>query len=85
MRCYLHAFLLCVLFTLCSLLYVFSQLASTLEDGDGWDLKKSDGSGRGAGHLLRKRPGPTGLRARGGGLDRYLCPLVHFPTEVSGS
>lgn len=73
MRCYLHAFLLCVLFTLCSLLYVFNQLASTLEDGDEWSLREQgapDRSGRDTGRLLRKNPGLTGLRDGEAGLYR---------------
>ncbi|XP_032405123.1 glucoside xylosyltransferase 1 isoform X2 [Xiphophorus hellerii] len=66
MRCYPHAYLLCTVFTFFSLLYVYSQLASTLEDRD----ERSGGgriSGRSshdAGHTLRKRPGVLGLRDR---------------------
>ncbi|XP_029992760.1 glucoside xylosyltransferase 1 isoform X2 [Sphaeramia orbicularis] len=73
MRCYLHAFLLCMLFTFFSLLYVFSQLASTLEDRDEWDLREqgvADKSSHDKGHFLRKRPGSTGLRHHGEELDR---------------
>uniref|UniRef100_A0A3Q3JEG0 Glucoside xylosyltransferase 1 n=1 Tax=Monopterus albus TaxID=43700 RepID=A0A3Q3JEG0_MONAL len=40
MRCYLRAFLLCVVFCFFSLLYVFSHLASTLENRDQWNLKE---------------------------------------------
>ncbi|PWA28469.1 hypothetical protein CCH79_00016329 [Gambusia affinis] len=66
MRCYPHVYLLCTVFTFFSLLYVYSQLASTLEDRD----QRSGGgriSGRSshdAGHTLRKRPGVLGLRDR---------------------
>ncbi|XP_047452546.1 glucoside xylosyltransferase 1-like isoform X2 [Mugil cephalus] len=72
MRCYLRAFLLCMVFTFFSLLYVFSQLASTLEHGDEWRVKERgvpDKSGHDAGSPLRKSPGLSGLRGRGGGLD----------------
>ncbi|KAM8861638.1 glucoside xylosyltransferase 1 isoform 2-T2 [Synchiropus picturatus] len=40
MRCYVRALLLCVLFSLCSLLYVFSQLSSTLEDRKNLKLNR---------------------------------------------
>ncbi|XP_043980089.1 glucoside xylosyltransferase 1-like isoform X4 [Gambusia affinis] len=66
MRCYPHVYLLCTVFTFFSLLYMYSQLASTLEDRD----QRSGGgriSGRSshdAGHTLRKRPGVLGLRDR---------------------
>lgn len=63
MRCYLHAFLLCVILTFLSLLYVFSQLASTLEEGDEWRLGEQRAAGGGrhdTGRLLRKSPGVTG-------------------------
>ncbi len=73
MRCYLHAFLLCMVFTFFSLLYVFSQLASTLEDGDEWSLKVQgipDRRSHDSGHRLRKRPGLAGLRDREEGLAR---------------
>lgn len=72
MRCYHQAFILCMVSTFFSLLYVFSQLASTLEDGDDWDLNKQgipDRRSRDTGHLLRKKPGLAGLRDREG-LDR---------------
>lgn len=92
MRCYLHAFLLCVLFTFFSLLYVFSQLASTLEDRDEWDVREqgvADKSGHDNGHFLRKRPGSTGLRHHGEGLDRcksvsYWNPYWRLPADVCG-
>lgn len=73
MRCFLRAFLLCTAFTFLSLLYVFNQLASTLEDGDEWRPKGQgvpDRSGRDAGQLLRKSPGLTGLREREDELGR---------------
>ena len=72
MRCYLQAFLLCMVFTFFSLLYVFNQLASTLEDRDDWRLKEHGTAGRSShdtGHLLRKSAGLPGLRD-GEGLDR---------------
>ncbi|XP_041650529.1 glucoside xylosyltransferase 1-like isoform X2 [Cheilinus undulatus] len=73
MRCYLHAFLLCLLFTLFSLLYVFSQLASTLEDSDSRGLREqrvADRSSHDTGYLLRKMPGLEGLHERQGGVNR---------------
>lgn len=73
MRCYLHTFLLCMIVVFFSFLYVFNQLASTLEDRDGWRVKEHGIPGRKShdtGHLLRKRPGPEGLRDREEGLDR---------------
>lgn len=85
MRCYLQAFLLCMVFTFFSLLYVFNQLASTLEDRDGWDLKEQGIFDRGShdtGRLLRKRPGLAGLRDREG-LDRYLSYLANLSRSVN--
>uniref|UniRef100_A0A3Q0QUS2 Glucoside xylosyltransferase 1 n=1 Tax=Amphilophus citrinellus TaxID=61819 RepID=A0A3Q0QUS2_AMPCI len=67
MRCYLHTFLLCMIFIFFSLLYVFNQLASTLEDRDEWRVKEHeipDGRSHDTGHLLRKTPGLAGLRDR---------------------
>uniref|UniRef100_A0A3B3YMA5 Glucoside xylosyltransferase 1 n=1 Tax=Poecilia mexicana TaxID=48701 RepID=A0A3B3YMA5_9TELE len=66
MRCYLHAYLLCTVFTFFSLLYVYSQLASTLEDRDerSGGGRISGSSSHDAGHALRKRPGLLGLRDR---------------------
>ncbi|XP_040894599.1 glucoside xylosyltransferase 1-like isoform X2 [Toxotes jaculatrix] len=94
MRCYLHAFLLCMVFTFCSLLYVFSQLASTLEDRDEWNLKEHgipDRSSHDTGHHLRKRPGLAGLGDREEGLDRckslsvsYWNPYWRLPADVCG-
>uniref|UniRef100_A0A3Q3EQS1 Glucoside xylosyltransferase 1 n=1 Tax=Labrus bergylta TaxID=56723 RepID=A0A3Q3EQS1_9LABR len=58
MRCYLQAFLLCLVFTFFSMLYVFSQLADTLEeDRDSRRLKEQgipQRSGHDTGQLLRK-------------------------------
>lgn len=62
-----------MVFTFFSLLYVFSQLASTLEDRDEWGVNEHgvpDKSSHDVGQLLRKRPGPSGLRDHGEGLDR---------------
>ncbi|XP_072242298.1 glucoside xylosyltransferase 1-like isoform X2 [Leuresthes tenuis] len=94
MRCYLHAFLLCVVFTFLTLLYVFSQLASTLEDGDEWNVKDhgiSHRSYRDTGHVVRKTPGLAGLRGREEGLDRcksqsvsYWNPYWRLPADVCG-
>lgn len=73
MRCYLQAFLLCMVFTFFSLLYVFNQLASTLEDRDDWNLNEQgipDRRSHDSGYLLRKKPGLAGLRDREGVLDR---------------
>uniref|UniRef100_A0A3Q1GLQ6 Glucoside xylosyltransferase 1 n=1 Tax=Acanthochromis polyacanthus TaxID=80966 RepID=A0A3Q1GLQ6_9TELE len=77
MRCYLHAFLLCMVLSFLSLLYVFSQLASTLEDADGWAAREHgipDRSSHESGHLLRKMPGPAGLpdREEGEGSDSFV-------------
>lgn len=72
MRCYHQAFLLCMVFTFFSLVYVFNQLASTLEDGTDWDLNEQgapDKRAHDTGHLLRKEAGLVGLRES----DRYLC------------
>ncbi|XP_039665884.1 glucoside xylosyltransferase 1-like isoform X2 [Perca fluviatilis] len=94
MRCYLQAFLLCMVFTFFSLLYVFNQLASTLEDRDDWNLKEQgipDRRSHDYGHLLRKRPGLTGLRDREEELDRckslsvsYWNPYWRLPADVCG-
>ncbi|KAM4733553.1 glucoside xylosyltransferase 1 isoform 4-T4 [Anableps anableps] len=72
MRCYLHAYLLCTVFTFFSLLYVYSQLASTLEDRDerSGGGRISGESNHDAGHALRKRPGLSGLRDREWGQNR---------------
>lgn len=67
MRCYRHAFLLCLAASSFSMLYVFNQLASTLEDVSGRDLTEqwtAERSGHDAGHVLRKRRGPGGLHDR---------------------
>ncbi|KAK6488235.1 glucoside xylosyltransferase 1-like isoform X1 [Huso huso] len=65
MRRYLRVLLVCILFGLCSILYVFSQLAASLEPHDGWMGRKPQQrtaflrgeSGHGAG----KGAGKTGL------------------------
>lgn len=62
-----------MIFVFFSLVYVFNQLASTLEDRDEWRVKEHevpDGRSHDTGHLLRKRPGLAGLRDREEGLDR---------------
>ncbi|XP_013876286.1 glucoside xylosyltransferase 1 isoform X1 [Austrofundulus limnaeus] len=94
MRCYLHAFLLCVVFTFFSLLYVFSQLASTLEDRGEWGGVDDGTPGRSAqdtGHVLRKTPSLAGLGDREPGLDRckslsvsYWKPYWRLPADVCG-
>ncbi|XP_029290400.1 glucoside xylosyltransferase 1 isoform X1 [Cottoperca gobio] len=94
MRCYFQAFLLCMVFTFLSLLYVFNQLASTLEDRDDWNLKEQgipDRRSHGSGHLLRKKPGLAGLRDLEEGLDRckslsvsYWNPYWRLPADVCG-
>ncbi|XP_038561511.1 glucoside xylosyltransferase 1-like isoform X2 [Micropterus salmoides] len=94
MRCYLNAFILCIVFTFFSVLYVFNQLASTLEDRDAWDLKEQgtpDRSSHDTGHRLRKRPGLAGLRDRERGFDRckslsvsYWNPYWRLPADVCG-
>ncbi|KAM4618575.1 glucoside xylosyltransferase 1 [Polymixia lowei] len=69
MQCYVHALLLCMALTMFSLLYVFNQLASTLEAGDQWTLGKAqripDRSGHDAVHAVRKVPGVAGLPDQG--------------------
>ncbi|XP_063730186.1 glucoside xylosyltransferase 1-like isoform X2 [Eleginops maclovinus] len=94
MRCYLQAFLLCMVFTFFSLFYVFNQLASSLEDGDDWGLKEQGipgGRSHDDGHLLRKRTGLAGLREHEEGLDRckslsvsYWNPYWRLPADVCG-
>ncbi|CAI5665287.1 glucoside xylosyltransferase 1 isoform X1 [Oreochromis niloticus] len=94
MRCYLQTFLLGMIFVFFSFLYVFNQLASTLEDRDGWRVKEHGIPGRKShdtGHLLRKRPGLEGLRDREEGLDRcksqsvsYWNPYWRLPADVCG-
>ncbi|XP_041853829.1 glucoside xylosyltransferase 1-like isoform X2 [Melanotaenia boesemani] len=72
MRCYVHAFLLCMVFTFLSLLYVFSQLASTLEDRVEWNVKANSiphRSTHDTGKITRKTPGLTGLPDRDKELD----------------
>ncbi|XP_071393984.1 glucoside xylosyltransferase 1-like [Centroberyx affinis] len=92
MRCYLHALLLCMIFALFSVLYVFNQLVSTLEDRDEWTLRTAqripDRSGHDAGHLVRKGPGVAGLRDP---QDRcmslsvsYWNPYWSLPADVCG-
>ncbi|TKS73671.1 Glucoside xylosyltransferase 1 [Collichthys lucidus] len=80
MRCYLHAFLLCVLFTFFSLLYVFNQLASTLEDRDDWSLRERDTDG----HLIRKSPGLEGLDRCKSLAVSYWNPYWRQPADVCG-
>uniref|UniRef100_UPI0037E7B778 glucoside xylosyltransferase 1-like isoform X2 n=1 Tax=Semicossyphus pulcher TaxID=241346 RepID=UPI0037E7B778 len=73
MRCYLQAFLLCMVFTFFSLLYVFNQLASTLEDRDDKNLREPgthERSGHDAGRFLRKGPGLAGHSDREGRVER---------------
>lgn len=71
MRWYLNALMLCTVLAFFSFLYVFSQLASSLEARDEWALRKSqrisDGSGHDAGYFVRKGAGAAGLRE---GFDR---------------
>ncbi|XP_034031354.1 glucoside xylosyltransferase 1-like [Thalassophryne amazonica] len=90
MRCYLQACVLCVLFAFFSLLYVFSHVASTLEDADERSRKAArltDRSSRDTVQLLRKSPGPAGLREN----DRckslsvsYWNPYWRLPADVCG-
>ncbi|XP_037538950.1 glucoside xylosyltransferase 1 [Nematolebias whitei] len=91
MRCYLHAFLLCVVVTFLSLLYVFSQLAPTLEDRDEWGEIDGGTAGRAShhsGHVLRKTPGLAGLGDRGEGPERCkslsVKPYWRLPADVCG-
>ncbi|XP_029909021.1 glucoside xylosyltransferase 1 isoform X3 [Myripristis murdjan] len=64
MRCYLHALLLCMVFAFLSLLYVFNQLASTLEEPGEWTVRKAhrtaDRNSHDTGHAVRKAPGVAG-------------------------
>lgn len=66
MRCYLHALLLCLAFAFFSVLYVFSQLASSLESPDGWADVRAKGSrwSHDNGRVLRKAGGLAGLHDR---------------------
>ncbi|XP_060891783.1 glucoside xylosyltransferase 1-like isoform X1 [Labrus mixtus] len=94
MRCYLHALILCLVFTFFSMLYVFSQLADTLEDRDSRRLKEHgipQRSRHDTGQLLRKMPGLEGLRDRDGEVDRcisqsvsYWNPYWRLPADVCG-
>ncbi|XP_016888576.1 glucoside xylosyltransferase 1-like isoform X1 [Cynoglossus semilaevis] len=96
MRCFLHAFLLSAVFTFCSLLYVFSKLVSTFEDGEvkEWGVSWQGNRHRSShdtGHLLRKGPGPSGLRYRKDEPDRckslsvsYWNPYWRLPADVCG-
>ncbi|MEQ2167946.1 hypothetical protein GOODEAATRI_009268 [Goodea atripinnis] len=83
MRCYLHVYLLSTVFTFFFLLYVYSQLDSTLEDRDEWAGRGGRIAGRSsheAGHALRKRPGVLGLRDREWGQNREkLSPATREP------
>lgn len=87
MRCYRHALFLCIALTLFSVLYVFSQLSSTLEDRQGWrEQGGADPRSRDTGLPLRKTRGTAGLR---GGLDRcksvtYWSPYWRLPADVCG-
>uniref|UniRef100_H2LDP8 Glucoside xylosyltransferase 1 n=1 Tax=Oryzias latipes TaxID=8090 RepID=H2LDP8_ORYLA len=56
MRCYLHTFFLCTVFTFLSLLYVFSQLASTLDGRDELSAGVIPG-GRRSSHDSGEKPG----------------------------
>nr|XP_040019163.1 glucoside xylosyltransferase 1-like isoform X1 [Gasterosteus aculeatus aculeatus] len=91
MRCYHRAFLPCMVSTLLSLMYVFSQVASTLEDRDLKAPGKPDGHSHDTGHLLRRTPGSAGLRDRDRGLGRckklpvsYWEPHWSLPAGVCG-
>ncbi|KAM3870179.1 glucoside xylosyltransferase 1 [Diretmus argenteus] len=95
MRCYFHALLLCMFFAFFSLLYVFNQLASTLEDGDEWTVRRAqrtpDSSGPDPGRDVRKGPGPAaGPRDHQEPLDRckslsvYWDPHWRLPADVCG-
>ncbi|KAM3609749.1 uncharacterized protein V6R79_019772 [Siganus canaliculatus] len=64
MRCYVHAFVLSMLFTFFSLLYVFSQLASTLEGREDWNINEQGIRHHDAGYLVRKTPGLAGRKHR---------------------
>ncbi|XP_062317456.1 glucoside xylosyltransferase 1-like isoform X1 [Osmerus eperlanus] len=67
MRCYLQALTLCMVFAFFSVLYVFNQLASSLESQSGWaDMEKQKGSRKSydTGYVLRKEPGVAGLNDR---------------------
>uniref|UniRef100_A0A1A8UG27 Glucoside xylosyltransferase 1 n=1 Tax=Nothobranchius furzeri TaxID=105023 RepID=A0A1A8UG27_NOTFU len=91
MRCYLHAFLLCVVFTFLTFLYVFSQLASTLEDREQRRVR-DDAIPDSSHHFSRKTPGLSGLRDREGGPDRCKSLSVSYwkpyywrlPADVCG-
>lgn len=99
MRCYLQALTLCVVFAFFSVLYVFNQLASSLESQSGWaDMEKQKGSRKGynTGYILRKEAGVAGLndrqiRDRYGGMATFSnnskltsCTAMHLPIDVYG-
>ncbi|KAG7521522.1 glucoside xylosyltransferase 1-like isoform X1 [Solea senegalensis] len=95
MRCYFHAFFLCAVFTFCSLLYVLSKVASSLEEGEEQSSVRNrrvpHRSSHDAGHLLRKGPGLLGLRQPENELDRckslsvsYWNPYWRLPADVCG-
>uniref|UniRef100_A0A8C6UEW5 Glucoside xylosyltransferase 1 n=1 Tax=Neogobius melanostomus TaxID=47308 RepID=A0A8C6UEW5_9GOBI len=61
MRCFRHVLYLCIVLTLFSLVYVFSQLAYTLEVRDRWrELRGAAHRGLDTGLPLRKTRGPAG-------------------------
>ncbi|KAM6937132.1 glucoside xylosyltransferase 1 [Xenentodon cancila] len=94
MRCYVRAFCLCTVLTFFLLLYVFSQSASTLEEGDEWSVRSyglPGVSSHDSGHAVRKTPGLGGLRDSKDGLRRckslsvsYWNPYWRLPADVCG-
>ncbi|KAE8296088.1 Glucoside xylosyltransferase 1 [Larimichthys crocea] len=68
-------------FTFFSLLYVFNQLASTLEDRDDWSLREQRDTD---GHLIRKSPGLEGLDRCKSLAVSYWDPYWRQPADVCG-
>ncbi|XP_055011164.1 glucoside xylosyltransferase 1-like isoform X2 [Boleophthalmus pectinirostris] len=61
MRCFCHVFFICIAITIFSLVYVLSQLASTLEDRDRWrEQGKAVHRSHDSGLPLRKTRGSGG-------------------------
>lgn len=68
-----------MVFTSFSLVYVFNQLVSTLEDSDGWVLdehRTPRRSRREGGDRLRKMPGAAG-RQDSVGVDRWQINVIN--------
>ncbi|XP_053741328.1 glucoside xylosyltransferase 1-like isoform X2 [Synchiropus splendidus] len=87
MRCYVRALLLCVLFSLCSLLYVFSQLSSRVEDRKNLKLNRQKTPQRSqpdSGDLSWTRSGREKNRDRCKSSVSYWSPYRTLPADVCG-